>query len=66
VSGIHSVGVSGAALGDLVEASFSADLQGMQLSAWVSAADVVHYQFSNPRGGAIDLPSGDVKIRVRK
>jgi hypothetical protein len=66
VSAIHAVGVPGALLGDLVEASFSADLQGMQLNAWVSDFDVVNYQFYNPRGGAIDLGSGTVKVRVKK
>jgi hypothetical protein len=66
VSGIHAVGVTGAAMGDVVEASFSADLQGMQLYAWVSAANVVNYQFHNPRGGPIDLASGTVKVRVKK
>ena len=59
VSSIHAAGVPGAAMGDLVEASFSSDLQGIRLDAWVSAADVVNYQFSNPRGGAIDLAFGD-------
>jgi hypothetical protein len=66
VSAIHAAGVSGAVMGDLVEASFSLDLQGLQLQAWVGSAGVVNYQFYNPRGGPIDLGSGDVKLRVRK
>ena len=38
VGTIQTMTVSGAVLGDLVEASFSLDLQGASLRAWVSAA----------------------------
>jgi hypothetical protein len=58
--------VSGAALGDLVEASFSLDLQGIGINAWVSAANTVSYQFRNPTASPIDLGSGTVKCRVKK
>jgi hypothetical protein len=59
--------VTGAVLGDLIEASFSLDLQGIVLRAWVSAADTVKYQFACPAGGAtVDLASGTVKCRVKK
>jgi hypothetical protein len=66
VSTITSVTVTGAVLGDLVEASFSLDLQGVVLRAWVSAANTVKYQFFNPTAGTIDLGAGDVKLRVKK
>lgn len=53
-----TVAVTGAALGDLAQASFSLDLQGIMLTAWVSAANTVSVRFQNETGGAIDLASG--------
>jgi hypothetical protein len=62
-----SVTVPGTVMGDLVEASFSLDLQNLRLSAWVSAANTVKYQLFNPTTGAIALPAGGtVKCRVKK
>lgn len=58
--------VTGAALGDIVDVSFSVALAGARLEAWVSASNTVSYRFSNPTGSAIDLGSGTVKARVRK
>jgi hypothetical protein len=66
VGAAQTMTVSGAALGDLVEASFSLDLQGVGINAWVSAADTVKYQFRNPTAAPIDLGSGTVKCRVKK
>jgi hypothetical protein len=63
---IETITVTGAALGDLVTASFSLDLTGMILNAWVSATDTVSYQMSNPTAGAINLNSGTIKVRVWK
>jgi len=58
--------VSGAALGDYVDSvSFSQDLQGVQLTAWVSAVNTVTVRFRNESGGAIDLPSGTARVLVR-
>lgn len=56
----------GAALGDAVLPSFSLDLQGILLTAWVSAADVVSFRFQNETGGAIDLASGTLRALVTK
>lgn len=61
-----TVTATGAALGDFAAASFSLDLQGLALSAYVSAADTVTCVFSNATGGAIDLASGTLKVRVAK
>lgn len=61
-----TVTVTGAALGDQVIASFSLDLQGLFLAAWVSASNTVSYRFCNLTGGAIDLGSGTLKVSVRK
>ena len=61
-----TVTVTGAALGDFARASFSLDLQGITLTAWVSAADTVSVRFQNESGGAIDLASGTLRAKVEK
>lgn len=61
-----TVTVTGAALGDFAEASFSLDLQGILLTAWVSAANTVSVRFQNETGGVIDLASGTLRARIRK
>lgn len=65
-SATTNVGVSGAALGDFVEASFSLDLQGLTLTASVTAANQVTVVLSNNTAGAIDLGSGTLRVRVQK
>lgn len=59
-----TVTVSGAVLGDFVEVSFSQDLQGIALTAWVSAANTVSVRFQNETGAPIDLASGTLKARA--
>lgn len=61
-----TVTVTGAALGDYAEASFSLDLQGITLTAWVSAADTVSVRFQNETTGTLDLASGTLRARVRE
>jgi hypothetical protein len=61
-----TVAVVGAALGDFAEASFSLDLQGITLTAWVSATDVVSVRFQNETTGSVNLASGTLRARVRK
>lgn len=61
-----TVAVVGARVGDYVQASFALDLQGVQLHGWVSAADVVSVRFQNETGGAVDLGSGIIRVRVVK
>lgn len=58
--------VTGAALGDFVQASWSADLQGVVLSAYVSAANTVTLEFVNPTVGAVNLAEGTARVRVTK
>jgi hypothetical protein len=58
--------VTGAELGDFVEVSFSLDLQGLTMTGYVNAADTVTIVWANNTAGAVDLASGDIKIRVRK
>jgi hypothetical protein len=61
-----TVTVTGAALGDFALASFSLDLQGISVTAYVSAADTVSVRFQNESGGTLDLASGTLKARVWK
>jgi hypothetical protein len=61
-----TVTVTGAALGDFTRASFSLNLQGITVTAWVSAADTVSVRFQNESGGALDLGSGTLRVKVEK
>jgi hypothetical protein len=62
-----TVTVAGAALGDFVGAvSFSLSLQGITVSAFVSAADVVSIRFQNETGGTLNLDPGILRVRVEK
>ena len=60
------VTVTGAALGDFVMASFSLDVTDLVLNAQGTAANVVTAVLSNNTGGAIDLASGTVYVKVIK
>ncbi len=60
-----TVTVTGAALGNFAEASFSLDLEGIMLTAWVSAANTVSVRLQNEAGaGPIDLGPGTLTARV--
>jgi hypothetical protein len=62
-----TVTVTGAALGDYVpNVSFSLDLQGITVTAWVSAADTVSVRFQNETGGTLNLGSGTLRVITRK
>jgi len=61
-----TVTVTGAALGDFALASFSLDLQGMTLTAYVSAVNTVSVRVQNESGGTLDLASGTLRVRVWK
>ena len=58
------VTVTGAAMGDYATASFSNDVTDLVLNAQVTAADTVTCVLANNTGGAIDLASGTVYVRV--
>jgi hypothetical protein len=60
-----TVTVTGAVLGDIAEASFSLDLQGIMMTSWVSSANTVSVRFQNETGGAIDLGSGTINAVAR-
>jgi hypothetical protein len=59
-----SVTVTGAALGNFAQASLSVDLQGMTMTAWVSAADTVSVRVQNETGGTIDLGSATLRAYI--
>lgn len=59
-----TVTVTGAAVGDLVLVSHGVDLQGITLTAYVSAADTVAARFQNESGGTIDLASTTIRVKV--
>lgn len=61
-----TIAVVNSALGDFAIASFSLDLQGISVTAWVSVAGTVSIRFQNESGGALDLGSGNLKVKVIK
>jgi hypothetical protein len=61
-----TVAVTGAALGDFVEVSFSRNLANIIMTAWVSAVDTVTVLLQNESGGTVDLASGTLRVRVMR
>jgi hypothetical protein len=61
-----AVTVTGAAFGDVVLVGAPYDLQGIICTGYVSAADTLRVRLQNETGGAINLASGDWKVRVVK
>lgn len=61
---VGEITVTGAALGDFVLASLSIDVADLAITAAVTAANTVTYQLLNNTGGAIDLASATVRVRV--
>lgn len=59
-----TITVTGAALGDLVIASFNVALSDVLMTAWVSDADTVSVRFQNESGGVRDLSAGTLRVRV--
>lgn len=54
--------VNGVAVGDVVLPSFSVDLQGIQLTGYVSAPNTVTCVFQNLTSGNVNLGSGTLKV----
>lgn len=63
-SEITTITIAGATLGMIPIISFSLDLQGLSLNAYVSAANTVTAVLSNLTGGSIDLASGTLSAKV--
>jgi hypothetical protein len=66
VTATDTITVTGAALGDIVRASFDKNLSGLHLNAYVSATNTVAFNFLNLTAGAVDLASGTLKVQVVK
>ena len=60
----NEVTVTGAALGDYAVASLSIDIADLVLDAQVTATDTVTCVLANNTGGAINLASATVYVRV--
>jgi hypothetical protein len=58
------VAVTNAALGNIAIASYSLDLQGITVTAYVSSAGNVSVRFQNETGAAINLAAGNLAVRV--
>ena len=61
-----TVTVSGAALGDFVNVSFSLPLSGLLMFAEVTASNTITVTFFNPTTLPIDVSSGTLKVLVLK
>lgn len=61
-----TVTVTGAALGDIAECSFSLDLQGTRLVPYVSSANTVTVVHRNGTAGAVNLGSGTLRAATRR
>lgn len=66
VGATTTVTVTGAALGDFANASFGVDLQGITVTAYVSAANTVSVRLQNESGGTLDLASTTLRAMVIK
>lgn len=58
--------VTGASLGDQVQVSYNADLQGVTLTGYVSAAGVVTCRAQNETGGSVSLAGSTLRAKVTK
>lgn len=57
---------TGARMGDLVDSSFSINLNGVIMTAYVSASDTVTILLRNNTGAVRDLASGTLRVRITK
>lgn len=60
-----TVTCAGAVLGMSAQAAFSLDLQGITVSAYISAANTVTIVFFNGTSGTLDLSSGILSVWAR-
>lgn len=60
------VTVTGAVLGELVQASFSNSISGGLLHAYVSAPSTVTVVLQNISGSTLNLSSGSLRVRVER
>ena len=60
----QDITVTGAVVGDIVQVSFSLDLEDLELTATVALANTVTCVLSNRTTGTITLSSGTCRVRV--
>lgn len=63
-SATTTIAVPGAQLGDFVLVSFSIDIAGLILTAYVSSLNTVTLVLANLSGAPVDLASGTAKVLV--
>lgn len=63
---IQTLALPGAMPGDVVDASFTNDLAGVALRAWVAVGGSAKFVFDNRTAAAVDLASGTVTLKVRR
>lgn len=56
----------GAVKGDKVDVSFSLDLQGVQIFAWINDDNSAKVTFLNGTGGTVNLDEGTIRLAVKK
>jgi hypothetical protein len=61
-----TLGMAGAELGDPVVVSFSQDLRGLQMTAYVGARNRVTVVLRNGTAGAVALPAGRLVLQLLK
>ncbi len=61
-----AITLTGAALGDFALVTAPYDLQGIDATAYVSAANTVKIRLNNLSGGTVTLASGTWRVRVMK
>lgn len=62
----QTVNVTGASLGNWVQAAYTQPTAGLLTNAYVSAANVVTVEFINPTASPITLAAGSIKIKSTK
>lgn len=66
-SGVNTtVTLLSAKMGDIVDVSFTGDLQGVSLHGWVQIDGIVGVRFHNSTGGTVDLPIGDIIVSLSR
>ena len=58
--------VSGAQIGDWIQSSFSQDLAGCILTAYVHTAGSLTVSFYNPTVASVNLSSGTLRLRLTR
>lgn len=61
-----TITITGAATGDFVEIIPKGDLQGLQVTGYVSSANTISIRITNPTSGAIDLSYTNFLAVLRK